>query len=410
MYTSTEEYRPKGEWHRYDFEINKLYWKKKGFSSAESTRIANLKDVATTLDESGLSFWIFGQTLGGVVNEKRLLDDHDDDFGVFEESRQLILSTVKVALEKKRFTLIRSNERMASFARDYRYLDICFFRTRNDGKCGYGRKWFRKDHFETTCRVDWAGYPFPVPTRSQELLAEMYSSPSSTEPPRFHLLRSLYRRVKAQLRGIREGAPRYCSKGLPLAPIAKTTLRALGRRWCLLSKEAYLDLLIEPEDSFNWRWRARHLGVVTHDGKHRRIRDILNYLHSPRNRENIENSIVESDTSRPFLNPANLDMRFWWSGNNFFYYCVKFGFRESVTPYSEANAYIERNERPLLYSAEYYRVRSEIPEDKLARFLREHPIEVRNGAIISGKHRAFAMIGRLISGKDYLPMAALIHS
>ena len=93
--------------------------------------------------------------------------------------------------------------------------------TANADMAGNG---FEKDHFETTCRVDWAGYPFPVPTRSQELLAEMYSSPSSTEPPRFHLLRSLYRRVKAQLRGIREGAPRYCSKGLPLAPIAKNNI------------------------------------------------------------------------------------------------------------------------------------------------------------------------------------------
>ena len=35
--------------------------------------------------------------------------------------------------------------------------------------------------------------------------------------------------------------------------------------------------------------------------------------------------------------------------------------------------------------------------------LKDHPIEIKNNTIIGGRHRVCAMIGRIISGKNYIP-------
>ena len=39
-------------------------------------------------------------------------------------------------------------------------------------------------------------------------------------------------------------------------------------------------------------------------------------------------------------------------------------------------------------------------------FMKNNPIEISNNSIVSGKHRSFAMIGRLIEGKKYIPFYA----
>ena len=45
-------------------------------------------------------------------------------------------------------------------------------------------------------------------------------------------------------------------------------------------------------------------------------------------------------------------------------------------------------------------------EVEIGQFLKSNPIEISNNAIVSGKHRAFAMIGRIINGKEYIKFRA----
>ena len=42
-------------------------------------------------------------------------------------------------------------------------------------------------------------------------------------------------------------------------------------------------------------------------------------------------------------------------------------------------------------------------EEELRTFLKDNPIEVTNNCVTSGKHRVYAMIGRIAKGKDYIP-------
>ncbi len=48
-------------------------------------------------------------------------------------------------------------------------------------------------------------------------------------------------------------------------------------------------------------------------------------------------------------------------------------------------------------------------DEEIKSFLFETPIEVQNNAVIGGKHRVFAMIGRLLEDKPYIPMRAFVY-
>jgi len=191
--------------------------------------------------------------------------------------------------------------------------------------------------------------------------------------------------------------------------IALQIVNLKGKKVILLSEKDFLDLLIEPEDSFNWKWRIRHLGLVTHDGKHNKNREILKYLSSEKTKKEINEKLDETDTSIPFFPPTNYDMRFWWGGNNYFWNCVKNEFRKNVVPYSKANDYIASVKKPFLYSNSYYESLPLMTDKEIKKLLLTQPIEITNGAITSGKHRAFAMIGRLLSGKPYIPFRAEVR-
>ena len=48
-------------------------------------------------------------------------------------------------------------------------------------------------------------------------------------------------------------------------------------------------------------------------------------------------------------------------------------------------------------------------DNEIESFLRDNLIEITDNHISSGKHRVFAMIGRLIEGKDYIPFYTRIY-
>ena len=72
-------------------------------------------------------------------------------------------------------------------------------------------------------------------------------------------------------------------------------------------------------------------------------------------------------------------------------------------PYSEANKFISNDKNNLnLYSTKYYESLKTMNEEELRTFLKDNPIEVTNNCVTSGKHRVYAMIGRIAKGKDSL--------
>ena len=170
-----------------------------------------------------------------------------------------------------------------------------------------------------------------------------------------------------------------------------------------ISYNDFLMLNIELENSKSWSLRKKHLDLVTNYSKLQKIGEIINFFESE-NLEEFFNKVIESDTSMKFEEPIHANKFFWNSGNNYFIYPIVYEFRKNVVPYKEANKYIEKNNKFMLYSKSYYEHLDSMSDSEIETFLKAHPIEIKDGSIVSGKHRSFAMIGRIIKGKNYLKM------
>ncbi|REL37541.1 hypothetical protein DYD21_07045 [Rhodohalobacter sp. SW132] len=393
-------------WSKYDFLVNKHYWLKQGFESALSIRIRNLKDLTKSLTSENIRYWLQGKTLLGLYKENQFLDDHDDDISIWKEDKDNFKNNVLPNLLDKGFQVIRDNDQMISVCRDYRYIDICIFKQERR-EVGYGQKWFPKHLFEDFECIEIYGEEFFVPKETDRLLEIMYN------PNLINRIRNFLRRLKTSnprnyKNKVQELAIRVCFK-LPhsLRQITNIPFRFLGVHYKQLDEEEFLNLNIEPMDSFNWKWRKPHLDIFTDGGKYTKIKDIVSYLKSKNTLHKIVKDINETDMTEEFYEPVNLDQNFWQSGNNYFLYCILFEYKKGVTPYHLANKYIEEVKFPKLYTKDYYESLSDMSEKEIIEMFKKDPIETTNGAVTSGKHRVCAMMGRNISGKHYLPIWAV---
>ncbi len=393
-------------WCKYDFTANKYYWEKVGYEKALPVRVNNLSDIFDLLNEFDVEGWLQGKTLFGIHKHGKLLNDHDDDIGVWKSDWNKVEHQITIKLFSIGFKVIRNNENIISFLRNERYIDVCKFQEKGK-RAGYGTKWFLKYHFDSLEELKFSEAVLKIPSNSDVLLRNMYNP---TLRRRLYILsKSLFTYSKySKLYKL------IVNKALELSPhYFRSTICFFFNKdfkYQKLSKKQFLDLLIEPIDSFNWKWRKPHLDVVTNNGSEIKIGDIKKYFLNSDTFENVENSIIETDTSFPFHDPANFDRRFWQSGNNFFYYCIKYQFKKDVVPYSKANEYIKEGKIPDLFTTDYYESLPAMSDDEIKLLLKNNPIEVTNGAITSGKHRAFAMIGRLIANQSYIPFWAIIKN
>lgn len=173
-----------------------------------------------------------------------------------------------------------------------------------------------------------------------------------------------------------------------------------------ISKKKFLKLEIESKSSKSWILRKKHLDVVTNFGKNRKVYEIINFFTNEKNFDNIQAEIVETPTSRTFEEPLYANKNFWNSGNNYFIYPLIYQFKKNVVSYKDANNYIRDIKEPMIYSNEYYKSLEDMSDKEIVEFMKNNPIEISNNSIVSGKHRSFAMIGRLIEGKKYIPFYA----
>ena len=108
----------------------------------------NLFDIKDVLEENNILYWVQGKTLLGLYTYHKLLDDHDDDLAIWIGQRDPLLHVFKSSIEKRGFRKIRDTQDIISFERNYRYIDICLFKSINNTRVGYGKKQFPKIYFE----------------------------------------------------------------------------------------------------------------------------------------------------------------------------------------------------------------------------------------------------------------------
>lgn len=170
-----------------------------------------------------------------------------------------------------------------------------------------------------------------------------------------------------------------------------------------ISEATFLKLNVELLNSKSWQLRKGHLDLVTNNKKNVVVEEIINYFKNRNNFEKAIQGIIQTDTSNIFEEPLYANKKFWLTGNNFFINNIIYQFRQNVVGYNEANAYIQdKNNKILLYSKEYYENLKILDDTDLKSFLKKNPIEISKNSIISGKHKTFAMIGRIVDGKSYV--------
>lgn len=169
---------------------------------------------------------------------------------------------------------------------------------------------------------------------------------------------------------------------------------------------SFKKILIESKDSINWKLRRPHLDIVTDNGKHKKIGDIINYFSNEINVYDLK--VVETDMSKVFNDPIHLNKIFWTTGNNFFIYSIIFGFRHNVVPYKDVNKYILKNKNLSLYSYEYFSSLKKMNSNEISNFLKSNPIEITNNYITSGRHRGMALIGEFLRNKSDIKIFATL--
>jgi hypothetical protein len=177
-----------------------------------------------------------------------------------------------------------------------------------------------------------------------------------------------------------------------------------------LSLAEFLDLNIMPEGEIHWRSRARHLNFVTDNGKYKKIGKIVDHLSSELSKLEYLDSIIETPTDTPFKQPGYPRRKFWRLGNNFFIYNILYGFRKNVLPYKEVDQYIIAGKKPDAYTKEYYLSLDIMDEKEISALLKKYPILVEDNAVRNGRHRVFALMGRIINQQSYIPIYTLQSS
>ena len=149
--------------------------------------------------------------------------------------------------------------------------------------------------------------------------------------------------------------------------------------------------------------RHHHRSMISNNNSLNKIKDIVAFYNDDKVVNFFSDQMLrETDMSRPFEEPLNLNVKFWNSGNNYFFNCMKYGFRKNVVPYKEANHYIREVKTPELYTSDYYRNLEPMSDEEIEKFLKENPIGIRDGVAMHGIHRIAAMVGRLARGEKYI--------
>lgn len=156
----------------------------------------------------------------------------------------------------------------------------------------------------------------------------------------------------------------------------------------IIKYEDFLNMKIFFKES-----KGDHLSCIMNSEL---IKDIIEF-----NKNN--NFIIKEMNIKLSNNSYNNYQNFWNSGNNIYYYSIKYEFRKNVLDYHHISKY---NGKYNIYSKDYYENLKEMNEQEISNLLYYNPIityKKNKNYFKHGYHRIFAMIGRLIKNKKYIP-------
>lgn len=160
-------------WSKKDFFDNSYFWEE-NFNTSYKIRLENLKELFFLLEKNNIFYFLEGKTLLSVyTTQKLLINDNDDDIGIFSEDRDKLLSLESI-FKKSGFEIIRVNENIISLLRNYRYIDICLF-SKEGNKIGYSNKKFPLENYQHFEDMLFHDYKISIPKNSLELINKRYN-------------------------------------------------------------------------------------------------------------------------------------------------------------------------------------------------------------------------------------------
>jgi hypothetical protein len=361
-----DQYSLNHNWTGTDFQINKAFWGNYEHGAVKPLRHANIKLFFEIFQEGAA---LYGRTLKDAYEKNSLMPDHDDDIITNHPKDEVITKCIKNG-----FAVVRETEEFISVLRYNRYIDIHFD--------------FARKIYVTKCLVD--GCEYPIPDWTAIYIQQKY-----------YKIKRLNIDYKEILQKAAKSPKKFPRK---LFNVAKRKLSIARRvKSEIISREEFLNLDIELNGSLNWHWRKKHTEILNISKERPKISDILKHLINI-DRVDLMKNIVETKNQTPYLEPVHLNSDFWGRGNNYYINPLLYEYRHNVMPYAYANLYINTIKSPNLFSEEYYCSLPMMTDAEIQRFLERAPIEIVDGAVCSGRHRVFAMIGRLITQKPYIPL------
>ena len=363
-------------WTNEEFSLNIAFWESRGFENSIPLRFANLTaifEIIAALDP--LYPILTGSTAQNAVKSGGLLEDHDDDLVLLQSHSCEVIE----AAQKQGFELIRREAKLFSLYRHHCYID--FHTVDNLRQIDYERVNF----LGTSRRADLARKeserPPGILSATNKTWKVLKKSVKDKGLPR--TVDSSRKQLRKNFEMYRNGRKNASAKPLTL--------------------EEFLDLKFEPESSLNWIVRASQLSPIAKRGQ--TISEIVENLARSGGLENLERNLIHPTYSH-VCSPENLCREYWADGNSFFIYPMLLGFRHAWPGYSAA-ALISSTIGSDAMKFDSLATLPHMTDSEAGFFLKTKPIEIRDGAVVSGKHRVAGMIGRLMRGEPYLEMRAI---
>tara|TARA_Y100000739_G_C20606636_1_gene465944 strand:+ start:1540 stop:2715 length:1176 start_codon:yes stop_codon:yes gene_type:complete len=185
--------------------------------------------------------------------------------------------------------------------------------------------------------------------------------------------------------------------------VIKSPISELAKRYRLkqLSEKEFLSLRLIDENPLNELIRKPQFDRVTNNGELEKVSDLIKFLKTNKGFSTILTGATEPTEIILEDIPMHLNWHFWNNGDRYFINCILAQFRKNVPPYSELLEL--KKTRYAVYSMKYYESLEPMTEIEIRKLLANSPISLRKNALSGGRHKMFAMIGRMASGKPYIP-------
>mgnify|MGYP006103545061 CR=1 FL=1 len=174
-------------------------------------------------------------------------------------------------------------------------------------------------------------------------------------------------------------------------------------RYYKIGEREFKELTIYEGNFIESFVRQKQYLIVTDNLQKIRINEIVNFM-----KEKTIDFVWNNYSEQPGkMIPKNvdrwLDQDFWQNGNTHFLGNIKYEFRKGTIAYENFNSDTQPIDADIFLSTEYFENRQLMNDIEIANLLDDNSISLRGKHVTSGRHRVFAMVGRLINGKQYIP-------